>query len=265
MPLPDDLRMEAASSYQKTQIMKTHPSSNIELHRKSFNRFRGITLVEILVVVCIIAVLAFIGFPMVSRMRERSDGATCVSNLRQIGSAILMYAVDHNNKLPPNPATNPETGGPGDIWPMVVARAGYLWDNPDQGPPPCGKGVWTCPSCNFMSDAYGGYGVVENSIFVGESSVTEVNGERGSTERGSLRLSNIPIPERTWLVGDAAQNNKDLKQGWYAIWSRPSEWENSHTPAERHGGRANVCMFDGHVESLTVEQMKASNYTVKNY
>lgn len=238
--------------------MKTH-SITSKSNLTNRHRFRGITLVEILVVVCIIAVLAFIGFPMVSRMRERSDGATCVANLRQVGAAILMYSVDHNNKLPPL-----EQRGEG-IWPMVLARAGYLWDGSDTGPLPCGKGVWTCPSCDFMSDNYGGYGVVENSIFAYSDGVSEVNGERGSTESGSLRTTVIENPERTWLVGDTAQNKNELNKGWYAIWSRPAEWENSHTPAERHGGRANVCMFDGHVESLTLEQLKASNYTVKNY
>jgi prepilin-type N-terminal cleavage/methylation domain-containing protein/prepilin-type processing-associated H-X9-DG protein len=226
----------------------------------------GMTLVELLVVIAIIAVLAGIGFPTIKRLRERSQGVTCATNLKQVGAAILMYASEHNNKLPPSPAYDTENAKDGDIWTMVVARAGYLWDNPDSGAPPCGKGVWTCPGCDFMSNAYGGYGVVENAIFVRENAVAEVNSQKGNfDEKGSLRLTSIPNPSRTWLVGDAAQSSKDVKKGWYAIWSRPAEWDNSHTPAERHGGRANVCMFDGHIESLTVAELKASNYVIKNH
>ncbi len=223
------------------------------------------TLMEILVVICIIAVLAGIGFPTIRKIREKSQGVTCMSNLKQVGAAILMYATDNNNKLPPSPAYDTETAKDGDIWPLVVARAGYLWSDPDVGPPPCGKGVWTCPGCDYMSDAYGGYGVVENAIFVRENAIAEVTSQNGGKEKGSLRLTSIPDPSRTWLVGDAAQNNKNYKKGWYAIWSRPGEWDNSHCPAERHGGRANVCMFDGHVESLTTKQLKAGNYVIKNY
>ncbi len=224
------------------------------------------TLIELLIVIVIIAVLATIGFPMVRKMRESGRSVTCISNLRQVGAAILMYAADHNNKLPPSPAYDTETAKDGDIWPMVVAGAGYLWDNPGNGPPPCGKGVWTCPSSDFMSDAYGGYGVVENAIFVRENAVAEVNMQNGNySDKGSLRLTSIPNPAKTWLVGDAAQSTKDVKRGWYAIWSRPGEWDNSHCPAERHGGCANVCMFDGHVESLTIKQLKSSNYVIKNH
>lgn len=244
--------------------MKTTPPL-FSSHAPARLRHPGMTLMELLVVICIIAVLVAVGFPTISRIREKSQGVTCASNLKQVGAAILMYATDHNNKLPPNPATNPATGQSGDIWPLVVARAGYMWDDVDVGAPPCGKGVWTCPGCDFMSDAYGGYGVVENAIFVSESMTAEVNSEKGNYEKGSLRLSAIPEPARTWLVGDASQDKKDYKKGWYAIWSRPGEWDNSHCPAERHGGKANVCMFDGHIESLTTKDLKAGNYVIKNY
>lgn len=216
-------------------------------------------MVELLVVVVIIAVLAAVGFPLATRMRESSRAVTCTSNLRQVGTAILMYATDHQNKLPPSPADDPATGNSGDIWPMVVAWAGYLCDNPRVGPPPCGKGVWTCPSSDFMSNAYGGYGVVENHIFVRESGFV-TNGM--SKEAGSLRTTRISRPENTWLVGDAAQSNKDLKKGWYAIWPTPGEWANSHCPAPRHGNKANVCMFDGHVESLSLAELEQRKITV---
>ena len=147
-----------------------------------------------------------------------------------------------------------ETGKRGDIWPGLVAREGIMWDY--EGDLPCGKGVWTCPSCDFMSNAYGGYGVAEDSVFV--------YGERypqgGIREPGSLRLELIDDPANTWLVGDTAQKADELNKGWYAIWSRPSRWA-EHCPAERHGGRLNVCMVDGHVESLTMKDVEERELT----
>lgn len=211
---------------------------------------------EILVVVAIIAVLAALAFPMMGRVTQAARSAECMSNLKQVGAAINMYAVDNNGKLPPlQPPIDSETGKRGDIWPGLVAREGYMWDF--QGDLPCGTGMWTCPSCDFMSDAYGGYGVVENTVFV----YGERRPEGGVREEGSLRTSLIDDPANTWLVGDAAQKADELNKGWYAIWPRPSQWSN-HCPAERHGGRLNVCMVDGHVETMTMKDVEERKLTV---
>ena len=218
-------------------------------------RRRGVTLIEVLVVIVIIAVLAAMGFPLIRGMRESADAATCMSNLRQVGMALNMYAGDHGQKYPAlQPETSHETGERGDIWPGLVARAGYLWNY--EGDLPCGTGIWTCPSCDFMSNAYGGYGVVEDAVFVyGEKYPT------GSEERGSLRISRIERPADTWLVGDACQKAEETNKGWYAIWSKPSKWESGHPPAERHGGKANVCMVDGHVEALSMKEVEERKAT----
>ena len=60
----------------------------------------GFTLIELLVVIAIIAVLAGIIFPVFSSAREGARKATCLSNLRQIGTAALAYAQDHDEVLP---------------------------------------------------------------------------------------------------------------------------------------------------------------------
>ena len=52
---------------------------------------RGFTLIELLVVIAIIAILAAILFPVFSRAREQARKAVCVSNMRQIGMALMMY------------------------------------------------------------------------------------------------------------------------------------------------------------------------------
>jgi prepilin-type N-terminal cleavage/methylation domain-containing protein len=63
-------------------------------------RRHGFTLIELLVVIAIIAILAAILFPVFARAREAARKATCLSNLKQIGLACLMYAQDYDEVLP---------------------------------------------------------------------------------------------------------------------------------------------------------------------
>ncbi len=70
----------------------------------SYRRRVGFTLIELLVVIAIIAILAAILFPVFARARDRARQTTCLSNVRQISLALMMYAQDHNE-------TYPRTGG----------------------------------------------------------------------------------------------------------------------------------------------------------
>ena len=60
----------------------------------------GFTLIELLVVIAVIAVLSALLFPVFARAREKARQTDCFSNLRQIGSASLIYAQDHDEHLP---------------------------------------------------------------------------------------------------------------------------------------------------------------------
>lgn len=211
------------------------------------------TLVEILVVISIVAVLTTVSVPTIMRMKEKGKSVTCMGNLKQLGGAIIMYSSDHGDQLLPLQG-NKQDGSRGDIWTMVLAKAGYLWDTPNVGRVPCGTGVWTCPSCDFMSDAYGGYGIVEGIFDYPENIATSAR-----------RMANIARPSSTWLIGDVMFKT-DPKKGWYAVWQNPGRWAVDHGPAVgRHGNKlVNVCMFDGHVEALTVKELRTGKYTYAN-
>ena len=64
-------------------------------------RRRAFTLIELLVVIAIIAILAAILFPVFARAREQARKASCLSNLKQIGSATMMYMQDYDEVVCP--------------------------------------------------------------------------------------------------------------------------------------------------------------------
>lgn len=66
----------------------------------SRSRASGFTLIELLVVIAIIAILAAILFPVFARAREAARKTTCLSNLKEIGLACLMYVQDYDETYP---------------------------------------------------------------------------------------------------------------------------------------------------------------------
>ena len=62
----------------------------------------GFTLIELLVVIAIIAILAAILFPVFAQAREKARQTVCLSNTKQIGTGMIMYTSDYDEKWPRN-------------------------------------------------------------------------------------------------------------------------------------------------------------------
>ena len=107
----------------------------------------GFTLIELLVVIAIIAILAAILFPVFSRAREKARQAACLSNVKQLASAVIMYAEDYDGYIwwhrgRPNAALTPEVvlgAFPNNTYHLKAVYNPYI-RNPQ---------IWYCPSHRY--------------------------------------------------------------------------------------------------------------------
>ncbi|MGD9496562.1 MAG: type II secretion system protein [Armatimonadota bacterium] len=183
-------------------------------------RRKGFTLIELLVVIAIIAILAAILFPVFARAREKARQSSCLSNIKQLGTAWKMYISDYDGQVPDYYCTwhNPP-----------VYYASYLQYRIQ--PYIKNMQVIVCPSDDRGRRWSYGY----NYSFLGRLYATGI----GAAHRED-QLTNTD--GHVW--GETINSNSTMYPPWYAS-SRPTR--NTFT---RHMGGANYCFNDGHAKWL---------------
>ena len=106
---------------------------------------RAFTLIELLVVIAIVAILAAILFPVFARAKEAAKRTACLSNLRQIATATLMYENDEDDRLPDRRDVKRALRGTATwTWPPSDPRGG--WAVEILAPYVHNGELWSCPS-----------------------------------------------------------------------------------------------------------------------
>ena len=120
--------------------------NNVRTERKARP---GFTLIELLVVIAIIAILAAILFPVFAKARENARRASCQSNLKQIGIALMQYNQDNDESFP----TIPWNGGDCRASGFVLEpyhKSSALWRCPSDPRTP--RAVTTSSPPNYTTD-----------------------------------------------------------------------------------------------------------------
>lgn len=223
--------------------LKTKPSpackrAAIRPHARVLTRVKtAFTLIELLVVIAMIAVLAAILFPVFAQTREKARQTVCLSNVRQIGVAVLLYAQDYDETLPvyQYDTLTYWVGGRNAPGQKLDKTRGILY-------PYTGSGeIARCPSFTGGDNLGGtGYGVNRRLMF------------RTGFAPAPAHLADLSTPAATILFGDAGIPNFPVRGtvGETISIEPPSDWLPAPTVDFRHTGTASFSFADGHAKPV---------------
>jgi len=221
-------------------------------------RTRGFTLIELLVVIAIIGILAAMIFPVFARARESARQATCLSNLKQLSLAMLMYLDDHAGTYVPAQSEDNLMRWHGrreTLDEPFAPKGGPLWEYLKNAQ------VKVCPSFGATSEegfeqGTGGYGY--NAQYVGGSPAA------WPAMLKPAREFEIQDPAATVMLTDTAFLDCEGNLFEYSFCEAPY-YSCFGSPADpsthfRHNGRANVAFCDGHAKSMPMVYTHASGW-----
>jgi len=192
---------------------------------------RGFTLIELLVVIAIIAILAAILFPVFARAREKARQTACLSNLKQMGLACMMYAQDYDEVLPRH-CYQPRPAIPFGDWPWSYAVQPYAKNTQ----------LFRCPSnTGWRNEAKccGGYGY--------NLTTTPSGGGVGCSAQPMARIT---APAGLIMVTETADGSGGV--AWCGYWNRESDTGDPtyvHTTGRHNEGSSSI-FADGHAKWL---------------
>ena len=179
----------------------------------------GFTLIELLVVIAIIAILAAMLLPALSQAREKARSANCISNLHQIGMAMLMYLQDNDEYFPNvHPGTYESPQPPiKEWWEFLLPYSGNL------------VAYMKCPSDPHRNDPG-----IESYIFNGMFAFKK-------------KLAQVAKTSDKIIVSERGDTEAALAHQGYPAWRPRTDWED-FIKKDRHGDGSNYLFVDGHVK-----------------
>lgn len=218
-------------------------------------RAAGFTLTELLVVIVIIVVLASLGMMAISSTRRSASSAVCVTKMRQIGSALLIYSQENSGRLPTSSAYGTLFGGQGPWYNRDDRRlqkhiGGYLgalesttWST--QGSQMDFNAGFSWPAL-IANCKRGASSVLLNSSvkYRNGGSISSVSPWSGSKPDGGAyvgrTLDNIEEPGKSQVFIEVDQKNTN------------AGWKDLQPANPIHGKYRNALYFDWHVERVPV-------------
>jgi len=192
---------------------------------------RAFTLIELLVVVAIIAILAAMLLPALASARERGRAAACISNMKQFGIALTLYADDNKGFFPHR-----------DAWLFTRGRSittGTLWKYLQN------KDIYLCPSDSIKKVRTSSYNPRWRDFSYSMNAYCACDGD-ALRPTNCFQISRIERPTETFLFMEE-EINSPLNDG-YVI---PNGLD---ILAYRHNHHGNLLMGDGHVMGMSKEE-----------